>query len=332
MFLVFALLIGLSGRVMYSSETFGQNFRLILMSEFAGMLFGTTLYLFTKTALIGEKPKPMDLVHYIPSVAYMVFALVYFVFPADDVLIQRRESGEMERDIFLNHAIGLIVNITYWLISFRALYNFKSRLQDEASYSVKTNFFFGLHAVIGVCLGIWATAYLLSLFVDPMLERNMRSSIWLSLALIVLFIALYGMINPKIYQLKAIEEIRKYSRSKLSQKDLTRLKEALDTLMQEKKPYLNNKLLKTELAEMLGISNPEMARLLNERIGMNFFEYVNYYRIKEFIELAKSPKAEQLTLFGLAQEVGFNSKATFNNSFKKLMGTTPSNYFNGQNT
>lgn len=109
--------------------------------------------------------------------------------------------------------------------------------------------------------------------------------------------------------------------------DLDNLKVALEALMIEKKPYLNRKLVKSELSEMLGISNPEIARLLNERIGMNFFEYVNYYRIKEFVKLAKSQKVENLTFFGLAQEAGFNSKTTFNKSFKKLMGMPPKDYF-----
>ena len=100
--------------------------------------------------------------------------------------------------------------------------------------------------------------------------------------------------------------------------------------MEQKKPYLNNKLLKAELAEMMGISNPELARLLNERIGMNFFEYVNYHRIMAFIELAKTEKGKSMTFFGVAQEVGFNSKTTFNKSFKKLMGVTPKQYLTKQ--
>lgn len=123
-----------------------------------------------------------------------------------------------------------------------------------------------------------------------------------------------------------MEVIQKYAQSKLSNTDLNRLKETLDNLMVEKKPYLNNKLLKAELAEMVGVSNPELARLLNERIGMNFFEYVNYYRIMEFIKLAQSEEGKSMTFFGLAQEVGFNSKTTFNKSFKKLMGVTPKQY------
>ncbi|WP_432264962.1 AraC family transcriptional regulator [Croceitalea rosinachiae] len=32
-------------------------------------------------------------------------------------------------------------------------------------------------------------------------------------------------------------------------------------------------------------------------------------------------------IFVLEQEAGFNSKTTFNKSFKNLMGTSPSRYF-----
>ncbi|MEM8968932.1 MAG: helix-turn-helix domain-containing protein, partial [Bacteroidota bacterium] len=89
---------------------------------------------------------------------------------------------------------------------------------------------------------------------------------------------------------------------------------------------LNSKLLKSELAAMMSINAPELSRLLNERIGMSFFEYVNYHRIHEFIRLAKSPLIEQKTLLGLAQEAGFQSKSTFNKSFKQIMGCPPSEY------
>ncbi|GAA0715681.1 hypothetical protein GCM10009430_10460 [Aquimarina litoralis] len=133
--------------------------------------------------------------------------------------------------------------------------------------------------------------------------------------------------EPDLFKVSNIIKPKKYVQSKLSHNQLDDLKSQLDHLMIEKKPYLNRKLLKSELAEMLGVSNPEIARLLNERIGMNFFEYVNYYRIKEFIDLAKTDQAKNITFFGLAQEAGFNSKTTFNKSFKDLMGTTPKEYF-----
>ena len=330
-FLVFAIFIGLLGHVIHTLNIFEKSFRLILLSEFAGLLYGPTLYLFTKTALIGRKHQWKNLVHYVPSLVYMLFILVYFVIPSNDILIERSRTGELNRSIYLLHAIFLSVNMTYWIVSFRDFSIFMNKINTEASYKIKTNFFFGLHLIIGLCLLIWLGIYLFSILSNSMLERELRNIIWLTLAFIILFITLFGMFNPKVYDLKPIEEIRKYSQSKLTKIDLDRLKIELDNLMLEKKPYLNNKLLKAELSEMLGISNPELARLLNERIGKSKSIFFSVPRIKAFIELAKTPKADQLTLFGLAQEVGFNSKATFNSAFKKLTGTTPSNYFNKLN-
>jgi len=97
--------------------------------------------------------------------------------------------------------------------------------------------------------------------------------------------------------------------------------------MIEKRSYLNKELLKAELSDFLGVSNPEMARLLNEGFGMNFFEFVNYYRIKELIPLAESEKLKNLTFAAIAEEAGFNSKATFNKAFRDIMGKTPREYF-----
>ncbi len=329
-FLVFALLIGLSGRVLYISEVFGKNFRLIAFSEFATLLFGTTVYLFTRSSLLKKSFSRYELVHYVPSVFYMLFIAVYFMIPSDAIISERMRSGELTRVIFLCHAIGLLVNITYWGLSLQEFLRFKETLKNEVSYTVKMKFFFNFIIAIGGCLLVWVTVYCISLFGFDMLERNARHFIWLSIAFIVLVIAYYGMISPDIFRIKSFEAVQKYAQSKLTTADLNKLKTELDILMEEKKPYLNNKLLKAELAEMLGVSNPELARLLNENIGMNFFEYVNYYRIREFVELAKNEKAKNLTFFGLAQEAGFNSKTTFNKSFKKLMGTSPSAYFNNQ--
>jgi AraC-like DNA-binding protein len=70
-----------------------------------------------------------------------------------------------------------------------------------------------------------------------------------------------------------------------------------------------------------------MARLLNEGVGMNFFEFVNYYRIKEFIELVESKKFKNFTFMAIASEAGFNSKSTFNKAFRDIMGKTPRQYF-----
>ncbi|MEP3210199.1 MAG: helix-turn-helix domain-containing protein [Maribacter sp.] len=320
---------GLVGKVLYTAGIGNYNFRLISLSELSALLFGPTIFLFSRSIVQRKSFTKQDLVHYLPALVYVIFVLVYFVIPNDTVISGRAKTGELMRVIYACHAIGLVVNIAYWLKGWQLLMTFKTEVQNELSYEPQTQFLHNFLIITGICLLVWTGLLLTSFLGFDMLERNARPYIWILLVLIILFITYYGMIAPQVLQLLPVrkQEVKKYTQSKLSATDLDRLKERLDILMIEKKPYLNSKLLKGELAEMLGVNNPELARLLNENIGMNFFEYVNYYRIKEFVALAKTEKAQQLTFFGLAQEAGFHSKTTFNKSFKKLMGSSPSAYF-----
>ncbi len=327
LFLIFTILLGLVGKILYIFNFFEKDFRLIAFSELAGMLFGVSIYLYTKTSLLGKKYKAQDLIHYTPALAYFLFVLFYFVLPSNLTMKERSLTGEIDRVIYLFHAMGLIVNITYWGVSFKNLLNFRKKLKHELSYSIKDTFFYNLHIALGICLFVWLVVYIFSLFDNIMIERDFRNIIWLIISFIILFISYYSIISPEIYKLKPLTAVKKYNQSKFNTNDLNVLKAKLDDLMLTKKPYLNKKLLKAELSEMIGISNPEMARLLNEKIGMNFFEYINNYRVQEFIKLAKVKKNE-LTLFGIAQEAGFNSKTTFIKSFKKSMGKTPSEFLN----
>ncbi|WP_394748091.1 AraC family transcriptional regulator [Spongiimicrobium salis] len=326
-FLIFVLFIGLSGRILYLSEIFGSNFRLISFSEFAILLFGATVFLFTKSSLNNTSFRLKDLWHYLPGLIYILFVIFYFMLPSNTVIVERIERGEFYTVVSILVGIGLSFNITYWVRSLVTFLYFRKSLKNELSYAVKTHFFFNFLIAIGIVLFVWVVVYLLSLFQVETLEREARQLIWLSIASIILLITYYEMVQPAMFRVPLSQAPQKYAQSKLSSKDLESLKARLETIMLEKKPYLNKKLIKAELAELLGVSNPELARLLNERIGMNFFEFVNYYRIKEFIQLANTPRAKELTFFGLAQEAGFHSKTTFNKSFKNLMGTSPSAYF-----
>lgn len=328
--LVSVLLLGLAGRILYISEIFGREPRLHSISEFATFFFGPTVYLFTATHLGHEIRTKEALFHYIPGVFYIIFLTFYFILPPIEEIGARVATGELQRVIFIFMGTGLVVNTAYWIYTYYTYRQFCKTMNDELSYSVRTRFIQNFLYAIAACLLIWIAVYFISFIgIDPMAERNARGFIWMALAGTILFIAYYGMLYPEALQIKSLQSIQKYAQSKLSSTDLEALKQKLEHIMVQKKPYLNNSLLKAEVAELMEISNPELARVLNESIGMNFFEFINYYRIKEFLELAKTDKAKSMTFFGLAQEAGFNSKTTFYKSFKALMGSSPSEYLKG---
>ena len=119
-----------------------------------------------------------------------------------------------------------------------------------------------------------------------------------------------------------------YRKSGLKAEDATSLHQQLLTLMTTEKPYLEPKLSLAQLAEMLGVLPNHLSQIINQYEEKNFYDFVNSYRVEEFITLAKKDIDKNFNLLGLAYEAGFNSKSSFNQVFKKITGKTPSEFLN----
>lgn len=100
----------------------------------------------------------------------------------------------------------------------------------------------------------------------------------------------------------------------------------LITLMDEDKPYLDQDLNLKALADKLQLSSGYLSQIINKYEKMNFFEFVNGYRVEAVKEKIVDPEYSHLNLLGIGYESGFKSKSTFNLVFKKKTGMTPSAY------
>lgn len=96
--------------------------------------------------------------------------------------------------------------------------------------------------------------------------------------------------------------------------------------IQQQELFTNPKLNLRILSEALGLKEKAISRLINECGKVNFYQFINKFRIEKFKQLLQSPKANQLTFSALATEAGFSSKSTFYAAFKKLEGMTPKQY------
>ena len=107
--------------------------------------------------------------------------------------------------------------------------------------------------------------------------------------------------------------------------------EVLTRFMNEEEPFLIPNLSLRSLAEQVEIHPNKLSWLLNDRMGKNFNEFINHYRIEYFKKLALDSENSHISLIGLAYESGFNSKTVFNTYFKKETGITPKEFLK-QNT
>ena len=102
--------------------------------------------------------------------------------------------------------------------------------------------------------------------------------------------------------------------------------ETLTRFLEEEEPFLIPNLSLRALANQVEIHPNKLSWLLNERMGKNFNEFINHYRIEYFKQLALDPDNSHISLIGLAYESGFNSKTVFNTYFKKEVGMTPKEF------
>lgn len=126
--------------------------------------------------------------------------------------------------------------------------------------------------------------------------------------------------SPKsmgIPERKSLVEKRSYS-----DKDV----EHIHRLMKQDKVYLNPELNLADLAKMSKMTRGQVSEIVNSAFGKNFNDFVNEYRVEDIKKMFKADKHQHLSLLGIAQECGFNSKATFNRVFKKLTNHSPTEY------
>jgi AraC-like DNA-binding protein len=120
----------------------------------------------------------------------------------------------------------------------------------------------------------------------------------------------------------ALTEQSKYKSSSLTPEQQEILIEKLKKVMAEGKPFLRTDFSQPDLARQCGISVHQLSQVINNGLGKNFFEWMASYRIEEAKRLLK--EQPNIKIEEIAEQVGYNSKSSFNTAFKKITGSTPS--------
>ncbi|WP_461630626.1 helix-turn-helix domain-containing protein [Labilibaculum euxinus] len=136
----------------------------------------------------------------------------------------------------------------------------------------------------------------------------------------------YVRYHKKLYGHLPLPKVVTKKKPLLNKKTATEFANKVVDFTQTEKPYLNPSVSLRDLANQVEIHPNQLSWLLNEYVGKKFNEFINYYRLEHFKELAKNPENAHISIIGLAYESGFNSKTVFNTFFKKELGITPLEY------
>jgi len=289
------------------------------------LLYGVLLWFYTR-ALINEKlrMKWLDLLHFFP----FVFFLGFLSYP----LFLDIPSGAPDR---LGYPlIKLIINPVYIFLILYTLRRHRKSLLDQYSYIDHMHHYWLSWIAYG-SLMLWVVACIGNVYNRlHSAQTNLLGDYFLTsfLAVFLFILAYVGFNRTQIFHSDAHrfadDELDgpKSEDSTVDDESERQLFEEVKAQMAERQPYLDPRLSLNRLAEVLDLPPSRLSSLINRYAGQNFYEFVNSYRIEEVKDRLADKRYENYSILGIAEESGFNSKASFNRIFKNHLGMTPSEY------
>lgn len=323
----------------YSHELF-THFKLLSISFISlFLLHGIFLYFYI-SALVSSKKifDKINLIHFTPFVLFNCYLLVISFFPNISEMIRLDYAQENISPPFL-FIFFLIATILsgplYFAVSIRLFKrldinifnNFSSSKEIDLVWLRKLVYIFGI--IWTVLIVITVIHHVFNLFSMVFCTDGL----FLSLSIFVILIGYFGLKQKVIFsgdtenEQVFIEETKvKYASSRLTEAEANQFMDKLNNFMVSEKPYLNPNLTLQQLASELGISTHYLSQIINEKFNLNFFDFINQFRVEEFKVKIGDPKFENYSFLGIAFDCGFNSKSAFNRIFKKFTNLTPSQY------
>ncbi|WP_278553667.1 helix-turn-helix domain-containing protein [Elizabethkingia bruuniana] len=279
--------------------------------------------------------KPKHLIHVIPFLAFNAFMMwgIYFSDrPAKIKFINSmNDMPLLQFFLFLFEALFQV----YFIASFLAIRKAKKVYLENytnpnisalnALYKI-TILYYVLHFIV---LIRWLVTYIFGVGEIRAWIVTLDGFAFLFCTCWYLFVALN---NPEFFRgvnsdLKPITEVvPKQKNMPLLVDGRNKEVEFLKDFMKEKEPYLDSSLTIQDLAEQVEMPVKDLSTLINLYMDKHFFDFVNEYRIEKAMQILKDPFQKELTVLEILYQVGFNSKSSFNTSFKKYTGKTPTDY------
>lgn len=323
----------------FSHELF-THFHLMSISLISlFLLHGPFLYLYIR-ALVSDKShiSGSDLVHLIPFFLFNLFLVISSFNPvtAERLNIEKISPGDNPPVLFSFFLIITAFSGTaYFIMTLRLFKKLDINIFNNFSNPSGIDLYLirRLVLIFGV---VWTFLIMITIIHHVFGMFSMAfctDGLFLSLSVFVILIGYFGLKQRLIFKSETIitgEETKKtssrYSGSRLTDDEAKRHAEKLKEHMETAKPFLNPDLSLPQLSAELNISSHYLSQVINEQFNLNFFDFVNRYRVEKFKEMINEPGFSNYSLLGIAFECGFNSKSAFNRIFKQATGLTPSQY------
>ena len=291
-------------------------------------LLGPLFYFYVKSLIDKElKFAPKDLFHLIPFVVFFLVVLpIYFQSREtfQELIIQKANHAKvLSLADMMVQGILKSYYLFYLLISLSAILKFYKSSSDSSVVLHKHKFEWIKRIIlISILIGCMS-------MVKDFLQPSQFTEKFVPIANVAL-IVLMGYLGLKQTDIYSVLELRKpvgkYKKSALSKEVSTTIYNDLMVKMNTDKLFKQSDLSLPVLAKSIDTSSHHVSQVINEKFGINYFNFISMFRIEEAKILISDTTKNGMNITQIAYEIGFNSISTFNAAFKKFTGLSPAEF------
>ncbi|WP_350284548.1 AraC family transcriptional regulator [uncultured Croceitalea sp.] len=291
-------------------------------------IFGPLGYIYLRRLLEkDQKQFRVSWFHYLPAMVYLVLLLSINLY-SEEEFRKQLIAGHYVNVFFIAECSALIFNGYYWYLN---AYFFSTVLRKEKEQLSFTQSVIPFVRVVLIASGSILLAWAISFFSANVFQVTIPiinyDLVWIAIPLLIYIVGYFALKQPEIFRVYLITDKPKTKvRELMNKRRSEELQQQLTKLMREEKVYLNNELTLAELSRQLNTSTNNLSWLLNTIYKSSFYDFINGYRVREFIAKLDQNEHKSKTLLALSLEVGFNSKTTFYKAFRSILNETPSSY------
>jgi AraC-like DNA-binding protein len=310
---------------------------LVDFSEPLSFVIGPSFYLMVVVMARGKLPRRYYW-HFAFAVVYLILVIPFFLLP-DDVKynswigsyrlpLQMRPYDYDQSDPRLfwitdNHtALTLLSLVTYALLALWEVIRI-FRIKKESFFHPSHN---TLRALRNGTMQIGSITLLL-LVIKYFNPNDTGDHIFAAYIGITIYVTSFRVMQQSGFFKESLGEPQKYRSSTLTDEQRNDVLARLQHVMEKDKPFLRPDFSLPDLAQQLGTNVHILSQVINACLGKSFFEMTAEYRVREAKDLLKTQR--NIKVEEIAGQVGYNSKSSFNNAFKKITGQTPSDFRSG---
>lgn len=282
------------------------------------MPIGPLLWLYTRACITGQSFDRKEWFHFLPIVfdlfPYALAAGFYLgFFQQQHQLFKFIDNYNIYVDVLRWFSLSIYLFISYQLLSTAKKNDPKNPLLNNCKKLLWC--FIGFQLIWFIFL----VPYSLPQFSNQLLDLTGWFPVYIPLSILIYAI---GIIS---YQTLRLNPNRQTLHT-LAASTVTAAIDLLTKAMETDHLYLKSNLDLAMVIEHTGLPQKTISTVLNHHYHKSFNEFVNHYRIEAVKQKLAEGKTANYTLHGIATACGFNSQATFQRTFKQMVGSTPSQY------